>query len=98
MLAREAAVVASDLIGTHQIRQAGREPLGELSRIDENERGAVLIDELHDLAINLVPLLVRTDGGERGRRHFDRDIHCAPMPYVDHAAFAASANQKMCDF
>src|SRR5258706_15630863 len=98
MVAREAAVMAGDLVWAHEARQARGETLGELSRVNEDERRTMLIDELDDLAINLIPLLVRTNGAERRRRHFDGDVHLTAMADVNHAAFSPRADEKMRHF
>ena len=42
-----------------------RDPLGQLARVDEDERRAVLADQLGHPRVDLVPLLVRADGRER---------------------------------
>ena len=49
-----------------------RDALGHLARVDEDERRAVLADELRDALVDLLPLLVRADGRERRRRDLDR--------------------------
>src|SRR5439155_19108777 len=68
--------------------------LGELARVDEHQRRAVLVDESRDLPVNLVPLLVRADGFQRRRRDDDADVHLAPMADVHQVALAPDADEE----
>ena len=56
--AREAAVVAGDRVLSEPLGEAGRQALRHLSRIDEHERRAVLLDERRQTSVDDVPLLV----------------------------------------
>ena len=57
-LLRERAVMAGDLIIAHHLAQPRGDPLGQLARVHEHQRRAVLIDQRRDLLVNLIPLLV----------------------------------------
>ena len=60
--------MARDFFFTKDGRQAGGNALGQLTRVDEDQRGAMFVDEPGDLPVNLIPLLMRADGvsGEGG--------------------------------
>ena len=54
-LAREAAVVAGDRVLAQQLGELGRDALGHLARVDEDERRAVLADQLGHPRVDLRP-------------------------------------------
>ena len=51
--------------------------LGHLAGVHEDERRAVLADELRDARVDLLPLLVRADGRERRGWDLDREVELA---------------------
>src|SRR5262245_43612518 len=58
---------------------------------------AVLIHELDDAVVNLVPHLVGSDWAKLGSRHFDREIQLSLVPDVDdHRTGPTVAGKKMC--
>ena len=67
------------------------EPLGEMTRealrhvprVDEHERRLVLVDQLREPVVVLLPDLVRHHRFERRSRQLDREIHRAAMAFVD---------------
>ena len=64
-LAREAAVMTRDGLLAEKPRQLAGDPLGHLAGVHEDERRPVLADELRDAGVDLRPLLVGADRGER---------------------------------
>ena len=81
-LVRQAAVVRQHLVLAEPRRQLMRDALGKLARVDEDERAAMALDELHELLVDLGPMLVRAHGLQLHRRHFDGQIHVAEMADV----------------
>ena len=52
---RQASVMRGDRRLAQAIRQLARHALGHASRVDEHQRGAVRLDQLHQLVIDLLP-------------------------------------------
>src|SRR5581483_458785 len=72
---------------------------GETASVHENQSGAVLFDEFHNPVVNLIPHLVRSNGSQRTRRNFHREIELATMSDVDNDGTRTSiAGKKVCDF
>jgi hypothetical protein len=59
MLAREAAVVRRDVLLAEPLGQVARHALGGAALVDEDQRGAVLVDQLGEPVVQLVPHLGR---------------------------------------
>ena len=57
--------------------------LGQPPGVDEHQRRPVLGDQGGDAIVDLLPHLVRRDGPKLVLRHFDRQIHRAPVPVID---------------
>ena len=53
------------------LRELGGDALGHLARVHEHERRAVLADQLGHALVDLLPLLVGADGGQRRGRDLD---------------------------
>ena len=96
-LARQAAVVAGDRVLAQDLRELRRDPLGHLPRVHEDERRAVLADEVGHPRVDLLPLLVRADGGERRGRDLDRQVERAEAARVHERALAPRADQEAAD-
>ena len=58
--------------------------LGQLARVDEDQRAAMLVDELHQPLVDLGPVLVRAHGLQLPRRHLDGQVHVAEVADVHH--------------
>ena len=85
-VAGEAAVVARHRAFAQALGQLAGDPLGHLARVDEDERRPVLLHELVDASVDLVPLLVRAHRRKRRRRHLDRDVELPEGAGIDQAA------------
>src|SRR5688500_506749 len=70
LLLAEAAVVRSHLIVAQALGKLTGDPLGHASGVDENERGAVRLNELGQAIIDLGPDFGRHYGLERRRGDF----------------------------
>src|ERR1700751_4971282 len=65
--------------------------------IYEHQGRAVLIHELDDAVVKLVPHLVGSDWAKLGSRHFNREIQRSLVPDVDdHRTGSTVASKKMC--
>ena len=96
-LPREAAVMARHEVLAEALGELPGEAFGHLARVHENERGAVGADELVDPGVDLVPLFVGADRGERGGRHLDREVELPEAPGVDDTAIPADAGEETTD-
>src|SRR4051812_38896794 len=79
-------MMRGNVFWTQALGELVRHALGQPPRVDGNERGAMLFDELHQALVNLGPYLVRHHRLEGRLGHLDGDIHLAPMPLVDDRA------------
>ena len=86
LLARQAAVVRGDLLLSQQGAQGVAHALREAARVDEDQGGAVIQDQLRQALVQLVPHLVRHHRLQRRSGHLQRHVHGAAMPAVDDAA------------
>ena len=66
--------------------QLMREPFGQPPRVDEDQRRAVLVDQLDEPFVNFGPLLVHADGAQLGSRQLDRQVESARVADVENAA------------
>src|SRR3954453_10331386 len=90
--------MCSDGIFAQPLGQVECDALGEFARVDEDQGGAVLQNELCDAAVDLVPHLVRSDGSERDSRDLDGEIELALVTDVyDHRVRTAAAGKEMRD-
>jgi hypothetical protein len=96
-LAGEAAVMAGDRVFAQELRELGRDPLGHLARVDEDERRAMAPHQLRHLLVDLLPLFMGADGGERRGRDLDPHVQLAERARVHQAALAARADQEPAD-
>src|SRR5581483_6582635 len=83
LLAREAAVVRGHGVLAEQLAQVPRRTFGHAPRIDEDERRAMLLDELGETRVYLRPGVARHHGFERRRRQLDRQIALAGIAEID---------------
>ena len=74
LLLGEAAVMRGDVGLAQQLGQLARHPLGHAPRVDEDQRGAVLLDQLRQAAIDLLPDLGRHHRFERRVGNLEREI------------------------
>src|ERR1700674_1663525 len=80
-------------------RKLMRHSFCQPSRIDEEQRGTMLSDELHYAVVNLVPHFVRGDRTKSAARNFDCDIKLPLVSNVDDPRIGtAIASKKMCNF
>ena len=84
----EAAVVRAHLALAQALRQCARHPLGHPARVDEDQGGAVRLDQLRQTVVDLLPDVRGHHGFERGGWNFEGEVTCAPMAGVDDRAFA----------
>ena len=82
----EAAVVAGDVLLADALRELVRDALREPPRVHEDERRAVLRDQLGDALVDLAPLLGRGDRLEVSRRQLDGEVEVALVAEVDDRA------------
>ena len=82
-LARHAAMVRGDRLFAHALGQMMRNPLGQPSRIDEDQRRAILAGQRDDSIINLVPHLIAGDRTEFAGGSFHRQVELAPVAGID---------------
>ncbi len=54
----------------------------------------MLAHQGRDALVDLVPLLVGADGGQRGGRDLDGEVELAQVPGVDEVAVAAHADEE----
>ncbi len=57
-------MMGSDVVFAEALSQMVRHALRQAARIDEDQRGAVLLDQLDEAVVNLVPHFV---GGDRAK-------------------------------
>ena len=67
-----------------------RDPFRQAARVDEHQGGAMLLDQLRQALVVLLPDLVRHHGFERRPWKLEPEIHVASMPFVDDRARGAS--------
>ena len=80
---RQAAVMRGDRRLAQAIRQLARYALGHASRVDEHQRGAVRLDQLHQLVVDLLPDVGGHHRFQRRLWHFKPQIAWALMAGID---------------
>ena len=78
--ARKAAVMRQNCILAQPLGQLVGHALGQPARVDEHQRGPVLLRQRGDAVVDLVPHFHAGDGAQLIARNFHRQIHGAPMP------------------
>src|SRR5690348_3621261 len=89
-LARKAAVMCGNVLLAKTVSEIVRETLGESTSVDENQRGAMLLDKLIQAVINLIPDHRGRDGSQLALWNFDREVHLAAMSYVHNCSGCAA--------
>ena len=93
ILFRETAVMRGDGGVAEAIGKVASDALGHPARVDEDERGAVLFDQLRQAVVIVLPHFVRHHRFELRERHFEREIHRPPMTFVDDRAIGGAAGE-----
>ena len=83
-------VVGCDVLLAEQVGEVLGRAFGHAPGVDEDERGAMLFDQLRDALVHLLPLLVAHHRGERRGRHLDGEIARPIVADVDDVAVGAS--------
>ena len=96
LVARQTAVVGGDIALPQAITQMLGDALGEASRVDEDDGGRVLEDELSEAVIDLLPHLVGHHSLERRGGKLESEIEAAAVAQVDDFAVAI-AEEKVGD-
>ena len=98
-----AAVVGGDLRLAEPLGKVARDALGHPPRVDEDERGAMRLDELREALVDLLPHFRRHHRFERRGRDFQRQVARPVVADVDDrhlgggAAVRAGADQQTRD-
>ena len=93
-LAREAAVVRCHCILPNSVGQTVRYALCQGARIDEDQRGTMLLGELRETVIDLVPHLMRHHRREWTRRNFHSKVEPTPVAYVYNFGLSGGTREK----
>ncbi len=86
LLLGKAAVMRGHLIGAEPLRQLPRHPLGQPAGVDEDQRGAVRLDQLGQAVVDLLPDLARHHRFERRGRDFESEIARPAVAGIDDRA------------
>ena len=89
----EAAVVGGHMVLAEAVGEVAADPLGHAPRIDEDERGAVLFDQLRQTVVDLLPDVARHHRFERRGGDLDGEIARPAMAGVDDRALRAPARR-----
>ena len=91
LLLGQAAVVRGHVLGADPLRQLARHPLRHPAGIDEDQRGAMRLDQVRETLIDLLPHLGRHHGFERSVRNLEREIARAAVAGIDDGAVGTGA-------
>ena len=104
-LARQAAMVRSDVLVADSLPKVSRSSFSHAPRVYEHQRRLVFANKLGDAIVNFFPHFVRHHGFERRAGNFNRKIEAACVTRVDDVATrrtiiikVCGANQKAGDF
>ena len=86
MLLGQTAMMCGHMAGTNALGKMPRDTLDHPPRVGEDQRRAMLADELSEPVVDLTPDLRRHDRLERGGWHLDGEVTVAPMPQIDDSA------------
>jgi hypothetical protein len=75
-----------DLTLAQFLGQLVREPFCQPPRVDEDQRGAMFVNQLDEPLVNFGPLLVHADGTEFCSRQLDREVERPRVADVENAA------------
>ena len=95
--ARQAAVMRQDDVLAQALLQVMRHALGQAARVDEDQRGAILADQVGQAVVDLAPHFVAGHGAQFVARHFHRHFHGAAMAHVDDAGMVAQECRDFLD-
>ena len=102
-LLRHAAVMSGDGLFAETVGELARDAFGHAPGVDEHQRRAVVLDELGQARVNVLPHLVRHHRLERRSRNFQTQIAPTLVPRVDdrdlcrRRAIRCGAGEKMGD-
>ena len=91
LLLGQAAVVRGDVLGAEPVGQLRASPARPSAGVDEDQRGAVRLDQVRETLIDLLPHLGRHHRFERRVRNLEREIARAAVAGVDDGAVGAGA-------
>ena len=100
---RQASVMRGDRRLAQAIRQLARHTLGHASRVDEHQRGAMRLDQPHQLVVDLLPHVGGHHRFQRRLWHFKPQIAWALMAGIDNRdisgglAVRCHPDQQVCD-
>jgi hypothetical protein len=83
-LPRQTAVMRQDGLLAKPFAQMVGNALGEPPRVDEHERGSMLLNQRRNAIVDLRPHLIRRDWSKLVLRNLDREIHGAAMSVINH--------------
>ena len=90
---REAAMVRGDVLVAQSVAQAARQPFGQPTGIDEDQRGPVGLDQGRHAIVDVAGGLAREHSFQRQVRQFDGKIQLAAMAGVDDATVTAPSQE-----
>src|SRR5687767_2651632 len=96
-LTREAAMMRSDFAFAQPLAQLVRHALDQTARIDEYQCRPVRLDLLDELIEYGRPDILANNRAELLIRHFDAQIHLAPVANVDIEQFGVPSERMCCD-
>ena len=83
---RQAAVVGGDELFADALGEMTRRPFRQAAGVDEDQGGAVFIDQLFETVVDLRPYLVGHHRLQRRAGHLDGEVAVAHMAGVDDGA------------
>ena len=86
LLAGEAAVMGGDIRLAQTFGEMPGHPLGQPAGIDEDEGGAMALDQLGEPAVELLPDLMGHDRFQRRGRHLEGEVAAPAVARVDDGA------------
>ena len=96
-LLRQRTVVRGHDVVAESCAQLVREPLGHAARVDEHERGAVLLDQRGDAVEHVAHLLGRGDRLELAFGQLEREVERPLVPGVDDDRQRTVADEQLAD-
>ena len=91
----EAAMMGEDLVLTKPLGQLMSDAFRQFAGIDEDERAAVFLDELHEPFVDFGPVLVGANGLQLLPGHFDGQVHVAEVADIDHDRCVRTADKEL---
>ena len=78
------AVMRRNLVFAQSLSKMQCNALGQAPRVDEHERGAMLVRKFGESVVSFAPLLVGCDRSHFAARDFDGKIHLTPMADINY--------------